>query len=63
MAELTPSELARLLASRPRTRVKLTERKCAHCGKVFQAKTSLAIYCSRKCANVAAYLRRRKDQS
>ncbi len=50
--ELSPSELARRLASRPRR--KRYERTCGMCGKEFLAAREEAKYCSDRCRWTAA---------
>ncbi len=59
--DLSPSELARRLASLPRKR--RYPKMCAICGKEFVAARDEAVYCSSRCRWTAANRARSKASS
>ncbi len=61
--ELSPSELARRLAQRPRKPRQALEHKCEVCGAVFESPRTTRRYCSQRCNQRAYHQRQRTGEA
>lgn len=60
--ELTPSEVARMLARRPRKPRQTIQVSCAYCQKRFEAARATRQYCSKRCAMAGWRRKIRQEQ-